>query len=133
LGAETDLSVRWLLSPGGIFAQWAGVLAGPIALAADEFVSYTLVQWACRHHGAWLLHLITIASLALVAAGAYASWLTLAETPSDMAFDPADGRDRHTIIIARGRFMAVLGLASAVLFTLMILGQAVPRLVLNAC
>jgi hypothetical protein len=122
-----------MLSPRGIFAQWAGIAAGPIALASDEFISYTLVQWACKHQTMWVLHLITLLALALVAAGAYASWIAFAETPSDMAFDPAEGQDRHTVILERGRFMAVLGLASAILFTLFILGQAVPRLMLNAC
>ena len=122
-----------MLSPRGIFTQWAGIAAGPIALAGDEFISYTLVQWACKHHTMWVLHAITIAALALVAAGAYASWVAFAETPAEMALDPAEGRDRQTVILERGRFMAVLGLASAILFTLFILGQAVPRMVLSAC
>jgi hypothetical protein len=133
LGAEADLSARWFLSPSGIFAVWAGVFAGPVAWALDLGVSYALVQWSCGHHTQVVLRLITFASLALVAAGAYASWRALMNTPRNAPLDGPQTLSLPALVISRGRFMAVLGLASSALFAVLVVALGVPRWVLNAC
>ena len=107
-------------------AQWAGVLAGPIALAADQLSSYALVKWTCGHQHPIVLHLISLGALVAIAAGAFAAWRGLAEAPPDATFEGGRPFDR-------GRFMALLGLSSSALFALTIVGSTVPRVMLDAC
>jgi hypothetical protein len=105
---------------------WAGILGGPVAWALDLTISYAIVQWTCSSQYTSVLHLITIAALLITAGGAFASWTALRRAhgaASDDGPRPAD----------RGRFMAVLGLLLSALFALTMIGNAVPRLALDAC
>jgi len=125
LDAQTAVSAgdaRWLTP----LPLWTGILAGPVAWAFDLEASYAVVKWVCRTRHAGVLSLITIASLAVVAVGAVLSWSALTRTSNDVPTD--GGRPRQ-----RAHFMAVLGLASAALFTVQILAGAIPRWVLDAC
>jgi hypothetical protein len=105
---------------------WVGILAGPLAWAFDLTASYAIVKWVCRTGSYGVLSLFTIASLAVVGAGAAVSWIALLRTADDRPTD--GGRPRQ-----RARFMAVLGLVSSGLFALQILAGAIPRWVLDAC
>jgi hypothetical protein len=125
LGAETDLTAgdrRWL-SP---LPLWTGILAGPVAWATDLCVSYPLVKWSCVSQRQGVLQLIPFAALAVVAGAALLSWTALRRTASD---GPTSGGGWRQ----RARFMAVLGLTSSALFTVTIVGLAIPRWVLDAC
>jgi hypothetical protein len=125
LGAETDLTasdVRWL-SP---LPLWTGILVGPVAWACDLGISYALVKWSCATQRALPLHLITLAALAIVAAGAAVSWRALQHTSPAL---PTDGGSSR----ARARFMAILGLTSSALFAATVVAGAIPRWVLDAC
>ena len=126
MGATSDLSSRWFVSGEGMAVQWAGVLAGPIALAADQLASYALVKWTCGHQHAWVLHLISVGALLVIAAGAFAAWRAVSEAPSDATFD--GGRS-----IDRGRFMGVFGLATCALFAVLVVAMAVPGWMIDAC
>jgi hypothetical protein len=133
LGATDHLTPRWFTSGRGMLVLWAGVLAGPIAWAADLGVSYAIVKWSCGHQTIAVLRLITLATLAVIAGGAYASWRALSLAPDDV---PLDGPPTHAgpvLVLSRARFMAVLGLASSALFAVTVIGMAVPRWVLDAC
>jgi hypothetical protein len=124
LGAETDLTaadVRWL-SP---LPLWSGVLAGPVAWAADLTASYALVRWICSSRQFALLHLITLLAILVTLGGAWIAWLAFQH--SEGSFDD----DRWSV--QRARFMAVLGLSSSALFLLAILASEMPRWVLDAC
>jgi hypothetical protein len=120
LGAE--VAVARDISP---LALWTGILAGPVAWASDLCVSYALVKWSCASQRETLLHIFTLAALAVVAGGAIVSFLALQRTPPM----PTDGGDPRQ----RARFMAVLGLMSCALFALLIVANAIPRWVLDAC
>ena len=126
MGAASDVSRRWFVSPEGMTAQWAGLLAGPIALAADELSCYALVKWTCGHQHTWVLHLISLAALVLIAAGAFSAWRGLNEAPPDAMLD--GGRS-----VDRGRFMGVLGLATCALFAVLVVAMAVPGWMIDAC
>lgn len=117
----TDRQRRWL-SP---LALWTGILAGPIAWALDLSIGYALVQSTCASRRQPLLHAMTAAALAGVAAGAMVSFTAL-RTAGDRPEDGGEPRQR-------ARFMALLGLASAALFATAIAALAVPRWVLDAC
>jgi len=125
LGAQADVNdagFRWLTP----LPLWSGILAGPVAWALDLGASYALVKWVCATRGYSVLHGITAAALAIVAAGAVVSWLAFQQTRTDGATD--GGRPRQ-----RARFMATLGLASSALFALQILAGAIPHWVIDAC
>jgi hypothetical protein len=103
--------------PAGALVSSAGVLLGPLAFALDLQLGYSLVYEACNRHSMLVLHLVGAAALVLVAGGALAAWRVF----------QAAGDER------RARFLGRLGLLSSAFFLLVILGQALPRLVLGPC
>jgi hypothetical protein len=125
LGAQASVNARDLrwLTP---LPLWTGILAGPIMWAIDLTASYTLVKWVCHTQRYGILHLVTIASLAVVIGAAAISWIALTHTARDVPTDGGNPRQR-------ARFMAVLGLTSSALFALQILAGAVPQGVIDAC
>ena len=124
----TDVNVarRWFDGPPGIAAQWAGILAGPAAWLLDLQVSYAIVQWVCGGGPYVVLHLVTLGSLLIAAAGAFASFTALQRAAGPEREDGSQPDER-------GRFLAILGLVSCAYFALVIVAGAVPRLVLDAC
>jgi hypothetical protein len=126
LGAAFDVSRRWFLSPEGIATEWAGILAGPIALAAQQLASYALVKWTCGHQHTSVLHLISLGALVIVAGGAFAAWRALDEAPADSMPDGGRAFDR-------GRFMGVLGLALSALFAVAVIFMSIAPWMIDAC
>jgi len=125
LGAQAAVNagdVRWLTP----LPLWSGILAGPVAWAFDLVASYAVVKWVCHTSNHAILPLITTASLAMVGVAAAISWTALRRTANDVPTDGGQPRQR-------GRFMAVLGLATSALFALQILAGAIPHWVLDAC
>jgi hypothetical protein len=116
----------WFSSPEGISAAWFGVLAGPIAWAADLGVGYALVKWTCGHQHVFVLRLASVTALIVIAAGAFSAWRTLDRSDSAAAGE-------SSIRIDRGRFMAMWGLLSCAFFALVVIATAIPRWVLDAC
>jgi len=114
--------LRWL-SP---LPLWTGILAGPVAWAFDLTASYALVKWTCLTERGALMHLLPIASLAAVAAGAMVSWLSLRHSADAVPTDGGEPRQR-------AHFMAILGLTSCALFALTIVAGTIPRWILDAC
>ena len=133
MGAASYVDRRWLSSAEGITALWAGILAGPIAWAADLGISYALVKWTCGHQHTTVLHLITVGALVATAAGAFAAWRVIGELSREPATDPPPRGVPDERSIDRARFMAALGLLSSGLFALVIIATAVPKWVLDAC
>ena len=96
-------------------ALWSGILAAPIALAADLQLRYALVQYVCRNHAEWIMWLVTLIALLIAAFGAFCAWSGwVNDTP-------------------RVRFMAIGGMAISAMFALSIIAMAVPDLFLHAC
>jgi len=125
LGSENSVAVAppvWL-RPGVL---WAGILAGPLAWSADLAVSYALVKWTCSTQRTAVLHLITVATLAVVALGAAIAW------QSRMAASSAGSTDGGRPI-ERAQFMALLGLATSAFFFTVVIAEWLPQWVLDAC
>ena len=125
MGTETVVNAtttRWLTP----LPLSTGNLAVPLAWEVDLTTSYAVVQWVCQTRNYAVLPLITIASLAVVIAGAAVSWAALTRSAHDVPTD--GGRPRQ-----RAHFMAILGLALCGLFVLQILAGAIPHRVLDAC
>jgi hypothetical protein len=118
LGAQDHLIARWSTSYGGIWTQWAGVLAGPIAWSAMLGADYALTKWSCGH-GAYLLQIVAVVAIACTAAGALAAWRTLILVPATVTDDGGEPLDRS-------RFMGLLGIASSSLFGVLLVAESVP-------
>jgi hypothetical protein len=107
-------------------ALWFGVLAPPLAWALLLEVSYALVSIACDGVSRGLLLGVSLATLLLSLAGGFVAWgmyAGLRGAPDERAA-PVAGRER---------FMALGGLLSACVFSLVIVATAVPVLFLRTC
>ncbi len=102
---------------------WAGFLAGPVAWAVQLQSGYTLAAWQCDNGPHWPLHLASLVCLLAATGGGYLAWghwRAVGGWPS--------GTDEPTG--GRVRLMAVLGMMTAVLFSLVIVAQWVALMVL---
>jgi hypothetical protein len=96
------------------FALWTGVLAGPMAWAADLTITYALVKWSCGHRAEGLLHVPMLAALAVIGSGAMIAW----------SVEPHNDRER---------FMWTLALLMSALFVVVVIATEIPNLFLHAC
>jgi len=106
--------------------SWAGLAAGPAAWGISTQANYALAAWACVH-GSTLVVLLSIGLAGVALAGAFVSWLSwnaraVAESEMQAALRP-----HHR------PFLAGLGIASGLLFALLILTQGAGALVLTGC
>lgn len=105
---------------------WFGFLAGPIAWVFHLYASYAAVPYLCGSGWGALLHVFTVAALALAGAGffvALSSWRTT-------------GRPEHTRgggVEGRSSLLSVGGLGTGAFFFLVILAQSAPNYFLNPC
>jgi hypothetical protein len=104
---------------------WAGILAGPLAFAADLLARYALVHSACADGQTTILTLITMVSMAVICGGAAVAWRAwqLTATAASSGGRPVD----------RAKFMAVSGVLSSALFAIVVGATAYPQWVLDAC
>jgi hypothetical protein len=102
------------------------VLAGPIAWAMTEQLSYMLTPTACWTGNLLLLYIVPICTLVIVlgcALFAHGRWKREPEGSTEA------GAPRES----RSRFMAMAGFWACVFFAVVILAEAVPNLVLRVC
>ncbi len=103
----------------------AGIYAGPVAWLIDTQFNYAAVPWVCAHQ----VPLIPIFALVMAVAslfGGFLSWrgyATAAVTPQP---DSTGAGRPH-------RFMALMGIAIAALFTVVILLHGTAGLVFHGC
>ncbi|PYP82480.1 MAG: hypothetical protein DMG65_26195 [Candidatus Angelobacter sp. Gp1-AA117] len=105
---------------------WTGILAGPLAWALDEGMSYVLVPHACSTGHYYVLHVMTALCLLIPAAAFLLAWRMYVITPPSSTEDGGDAG-------SRSHFMAIIGMASSALFFLAIIAEAIPRFILNPC
>jgi hypothetical protein len=102
----------------------AGLYAGPIAWLVSLQIKYALVPWICANH-VQLVHPVTLASALVSIAGGFLSWRAWRSAGPE-PLDASGGGHPH-------RFIAMMGIMSAALFTLVILLQGAAALVLQGC
>ena len=103
----------------------AGIFAGPVAWALSTQVSYSLVPWTCAHQ----IRVIPVISLVLALvslAGGFLSWQAFRTSSITPAVDSTGGGRPH-------RFVALMGIGIAILFTLAIVMHGSAALVLHGC
>jgi len=102
----------------------AGLISGPLAWGASMQLNYSLASWQCAA-GARPTPWISLLAVPFALAGAYLSWRAFAAVTGE-----ADGSAYR---LHTRRFLAVLGIAAAVLFALIILLQAFAGFVFTGC
>jgi hypothetical protein len=119
-------SLEVLEEPRGIATLWFAMLAGPVAWFTGLNLNYSLVRLACAKGSLVSLHLVSALTLALAVSGGVVAWREWRRVGGGW---PGEGGDPR----ARSRFMAVIGLMSSALFSVVILAQWVAQLILNPC
>jgi hypothetical protein len=117
---------QWARGRRGMAVLWFGFLAGPLAWMFHLAASYLLVPYACAHGLTILIHLVSLLALALAATGggvSLFSWRRMGQTLQLEAGGP----------LGRSRFMAASGVANALGFGLVILGQWIPAFLMDPC
>jgi hypothetical protein len=105
---------------------WFAVLAGPLAWALTEQLSYMLAPTACWTGRQILLYLVPLGTLLIVLAGALIARSPEKGKPEGST---AEGLPEDS----RVRFMAAAGFWLCLAFALAILAESVPTLVLRVC
>ncbi|MEX2644083.1 MAG: hypothetical protein WD270_11555 [Acetobacterales bacterium] len=105
-------------------ALWASWALGPLGWALHESASYALVTWNCGTVSYAAFHAVTVAALALAAAGGWLGWRALRRRRQAEGPEPRTGRQR---------FMAGVGLGICVFSFAGIVVESLPTLVLDAC
>lgn len=110
----------------GLVMLWGGVLLAPIAWVLHQQSCYLLVYWACESRQMFVFHLITLVLLLLAGGGTYLAWRCWHGSGPEWA-------DEGGSVADRSRFMALSGLLMSGLFTLVILAQWIPTLMVDPC
>lgn len=105
---------------------WMAVLAGPLAWALAEQVSYMTAATACWLGRPLLLYLAVLGALGIAGIGAAIGWSRW-QRQAEGSSEKGDARD------TRRRFMAMAGFWMGLGFALAILAFAVPPLLLRVC
>jgi hypothetical protein len=109
----------------GLLLLWLGVLGGPLVWVLDFQVAYWLVYRACHTNTMFPLYAETVLALLLAVAPIVLAWRMLQRFPDA---DRTGGQPDD-----RARFMALTGIGLSVLFFIVVLASAVPRVVLTPC
>jgi hypothetical protein len=115
-----------LKSTPELFAQWFGVLGAPLAWVADHGLSYSMTQHACSTGKFFELKLVSLVMFAIAVLAVLFAWRNRVHGSGAASSDAAGA-------LGRTNFMGLLGLMISLLFTTVILANAVPRFILGPC
>jgi hypothetical protein len=105
--------------------SWLGLVAGPLAWALDEEISYALADWSCHAQRPLLTYFVSVAALALIIAGAFLSWRDWQRRSN---LGTADNEPS-----ARARFLSLGGFALCLLFGMAVAIDAVAKFYFDPC
>ncbi|MDG4900001.1 hypothetical protein EOA75_04825 [Mesorhizobium sp. M1A.F.Ca.IN.022.07.1.1] len=103
--------------------SWGGLVSGPLAWAISTQLNYALVPWQCNRQVPVVLP-VALVLMVFSLLGGVLSWQ--AKRQGGAAFKPERTRSTE-------RFIADLGMLSALLFALVIVMQASAALILDEC
>jgi len=105
----------------GKMALWAGVLGGAVVWSLQMQIGYALSRFSSEHR--WLTVMHHLVSLLAVAGAAWCTWLAWREWQRLGGGEPGGSEPGLT---GRSRFLALLGVITSGLFTVVIIAQWVP-------
>lgn len=105
----------------GEFWLWLGLLLPTVIWAIQLQTNYLLIENACATGNYLPIHITSIVALILSFVGGVISWRSWMKTDGEWQSDTAG-------IVSRSRFMAILGVLTGSLFTLLIFAQWLPTL-----
>ncbi len=105
---------------------WTVVLAGPVLWLSSFQAKFSWTPWACASQTKSVLLLFALLALLLTAGAGLLAWRQWKRLGSHTG---GEGGDAQT----RSRFMALGGLVFSAGFSLVILAQAIPDLILGVC
>lgn len=111
----------------GLMLLWAGVLAGPILWFVNQQINLILVPWVCASDAYIALHTVSAACLGLTVAAGWVAWRNWKYSRR------VDAEEGLPATLLRAQFMSALGILASGLFTVVIIAQALPNFVLDAC
>ena len=103
----------------------AGIYAGPGAWLISTQFNYAAVPWVCAHQIP-LIPIVALVMMGLSLFGGFLSWRGYAAAPVTPLPDSTGGGRPH-------RFVALMGIAIALLFTIVILLHGAAGLVFHGC
>lgn len=105
---------------------WAGVLTGPLMLAAEQALNFVLVPWACVNGAQWVLRVVDLVALVITAIAGFAAWQAWAKAGRE---DPGDSGG----VPASDRFMALGGMGLSAMFFAAILSHGISTFLIGVC
>jgi len=107
---------------GSLARLWIGILAGPLAWAANEVVAYTATAHECSTGSRALFHTLTLTGLICCGIG-----LIAARSVSAIHPQTSDAREE------RIQSMAISGVTLSIAFAVAIIAMAIPNWILSPC
>ena len=106
---------------------WTGVLGAPVLWFAQFQLTYFVVPRICRNHHIGAFHIITVISVALIAACGLACWYYWRRFAHSSKSDDAPGA------FGRETFLSILGIFTCVLFLLATIAQGIASFYISPC
>ncbi|MCA1815305.1 MAG: hypothetical protein LC746_02645 [Acidobacteria bacterium] len=110
----------------GIFSLMLGLLLAPVAWGAQQQTLYTMVPWACQSGHFFVMHLVSIAAVAVALVGSLVAWRNW-----DRLGRGEPGEEGGAA--GRSRFLAAAGVIASLFFALVICAQWIATFVLHPC
>ena len=119
-------SVPWSGTSRRLFSGWFALLFAPAVFFAHLQSAYLLVPWSCGSGNTFWLHLVSGVATVLSGLGTWVAWRLWEEVDREVG-SSASGE------VPRTGFLAVTGLASSAMITLVLLAQWATEFVIGPC
>jgi hypothetical protein len=110
----------------GQFWLWVGLLLPPAVWSAQLEIVYLLTEYGCATANFLPVHITSAAALILSVFGGLVSWHNWMKTGGEWKSESAEP-------ISRSSFMAILGVLTGALFSLVIFAQWLPTILGVPC
>jgi hypothetical protein len=107
-------------------ALWTGILASPFVWLLSFEAKFALAPWACIFQAKLALYIVSLAALIISAASGLLAWRQWKDLGAEWPGEQGG-------VLARSRVMAISGVLLSTMFCLVIIAQAIPELILEAC
>lgn len=110
----------------GVAWLWAGILAGPVAVALSQQLAYLLVTLNCSYGKSASLLPAPLLALLLAGGGAFVSWRNWRRAGRGWSSSGGD-------VMSRSRFMAIVGMLFSGFSLLVVIAIWLPVIYYRGC